>query len=71
MDINMIKVAAGALGTICQNLDDLLTWVSPCANLDLIQKKSSLDQLIFCAIYSHIWLNNCLINSPWLLVGAW
>eukprot|EP00957_Ditylum_brightwellii_P182739 13918776-Ditylum_brightwellii.AAC.1 len=24
MDINMIKAAAGALGTICQNLDGLL-----------------------------------------------
>eukprot|EP00957_Ditylum_brightwellii_P164410 12516801-Ditylum_brightwellii.AAC.1 len=38
MDINMIKAAVGALGTICQNLDGLLAWVSPRANLDLIQK---------------------------------
>eukprot|EP00957_Ditylum_brightwellii_P059135 4487219-Ditylum_brightwellii.AAC.1 len=29
MDINMIKEAAGALGTICQNLDGLLAQVSP------------------------------------------
>eukprot|EP00957_Ditylum_brightwellii_P013990 1055577-Ditylum_brightwellii.AAC.2 len=26
MDINMIKAAAGALGTICQNLNGLLAW---------------------------------------------
>eukprot|EP00957_Ditylum_brightwellii_P038022 2875643-Ditylum_brightwellii.AAC.1 len=37
MDINMIKAAAvGALGAICQNLEGLLTHVSPQANLDLI-----------------------------------
>eukprot|EP00957_Ditylum_brightwellii_P066034 5008916-Ditylum_brightwellii.AAC.1 len=40
MDINMIKAAAvGASGTICQNLEGLLTRVSPQANLDLIQKE--------------------------------
>eukprot|EP00957_Ditylum_brightwellii_P084501 6425745-Ditylum_brightwellii.AAC.1 len=39
MDINMIKAAAGALGTICQNLESLLAQVSPQANLYLIQKE--------------------------------
>eukprot|EP00957_Ditylum_brightwellii_P040150 3038198-Ditylum_brightwellii.AAC.2 len=37
MDINMTKAAAGALRTISQTLDDLLAWVSPRANFDLIQ----------------------------------
>eukprot|EP00957_Ditylum_brightwellii_P200299 15269830-Ditylum_brightwellii.AAC.1 len=39
MDINMIKAAASALGTICQNLDGLFALVLPRANLELIQKE--------------------------------
>ena len=37
--VHTIPIVIGALGTICQNLDGLLTRVSPQANLDLIQKE--------------------------------
>ena len=37
--VHTIPIVIGALGMICQNLDGLLTRVSPQANLDLIQKE--------------------------------